>query len=61
MRIGIPQGIVVMREWEDLGCAVGYGARNCCFAPMDDLACAFLSLFSLFAFILQILTRISKR
>ena len=22
MRSGMPQGIVVMREWEDLGCAV---------------------------------------
>ena len=65
MRGGMPQGIVVMREWEDLGCAVIWHKELWLCANgwfrMRSEPCAFLSLFSLFVFILQILTRVSKR
>ena len=63
MRSGMPQGIVVMREWEDLGCTVRWRKDlwfNGWFRIHSE-PCAFLSLFSLFAFILQIFTRVSKR
>ena len=39
MQSGMRQGIVVMREWKDLGCSVIYGARNCGYAPIDDFGC----------------------
>ena len=47
MRSDMAQGTVVMRQW---------------MTPlMRSEPCAFLSQFSLFAYILQILTRVSKR
>ena len=65
MRSGMPQGIVLMGKWEDVGCALIWRKELWLCANglfrMHSEPCAFLSLFPLFVFILKILTMVSKR